>query len=113
MALPLATFLIALCALIAIPPAGAQTAQNEGHRNNRMHACLHIQAQVVPVAYTPSARTSNSPMNSAVIYSMPTRQPTLTVVEETHALSARDIVAWAGRTPVPDAVLKTLTIVPQ
>ena len=112
--LPCATFLFALCMLVAITPAAAQ---NGGR--DRAQAVLHIQAQVVPVTYTTSPRTSTSSLDNAnanasgVTYSLPARPQAMTVIEEVHTASRRDFVAWFGDCAVETAVLKTVTIVPQ
>jgi hypothetical protein len=113
--LPCATFLVALCTLIAVLPAAGQTAQAASHGDNRAQAALHIQAQVVAVTYATSPRTSTSPTNDAgsVIYSLSPRQAGITVVEEIRILSRGEIAAWHGRLAVQDAILKTVTIVPQ
>jgi hypothetical protein len=113
--LPLATFLVALCAVIAAPPAAAQTAQAASHSDNHAQAVLHIQVQVVPVTYEASPRKSTSPTSdaSSVIYSLSTRQATMTVVEETRIVSRAEIAAWHESRDVEDAILKTVTIVPQ
>lgn len=108
--LPCPMFLIALCTLLAIPPVAAQ---NNGH--GRAQAVLHVQAQVVPVTYEASARTATSPTNDAsdVIYSLSARQATMTVVEEIRMVSRAEIAAWHQSRTVQDAILKTVTIVPQ
>lgn len=111
--LTFATILIALYALIAIPPAAAQTAQNEPHGNHRAQAALQIQAQVVPVTYPPSERRSDRAPEDAVIYNVSSRQPGMTMVEEIHPVSGADVVAWHEGRAVQAAVLKTLTVVLQ
>jgi hypothetical protein len=112
-ALPLATFLVALCTVITTRPAAAQTAQTERHGDHRAQAALHIQAQIVPVAYTPSERRPERAPGSAIIYALPDMRGAMMVVEEIRIVSRGEIVAWIGDRAVQAAVLKTLTVVPQ
>jgi hypothetical protein len=109
---PCATFLIALIALIAVLPAAAQTAQNARH-GNRAQAELHIEAQIVPVAYRPPPRPYDRSAEGAVMYSLPAAQPAMTVIEEIHVVAGSDAIAWLRDRPAQAVVLKTLTVLPR
>lgn len=112
---PCAMFFVALSTLIVVLPAAGQTAQTASHGDNHAQAVLHIQVQVVPVTYEPSPRISTSPTSeaSSVIYTLSARQATMTVVEEIRIVSRAEIAAWHESRAVQDAILKTVTIVPQ
>ncbi|HEY6305928.1 MAG TPA: hypothetical protein VI488_05635 [Candidatus Angelobacter sp.] len=100
---------LALFSLVATAQAAAQ---NNGHGNNRAAAVLQIQAQVVPVTYPPPARTSERPPGG-VVYSLPSSELAMTVVEEIHVLTGSDAIAWLRGQPGQVVILKTLTVVPQ
>jgi hypothetical protein len=111
-AFPCATFLIALITLIAVLPASAQTAQNARH-GNRAQAELHIQAQIVPIAYRPPPRPYDNGAEGAVMYSLPSMPSAMTVLEEIHVVTASDAIAWLHDRPGQVVILKTLSVVPQ
>lgn len=100
-----AACVLALLSVIAASPAQAQNAAGGNHHPQ---ASLHVQAQVVPVAFSPPASSRESSADRAIIFNLPSRRLEMTVTGEIRALPA------AGKSATVEfAILQTLTIVPQ
>jgi hypothetical protein len=51
--------------------------------------------------------------DGVVIYSLPSRQPAMSVFEEIQVVRGSDAIAWLRDRPAQVVILKTLTVVPQ
>lgn len=102
-----AALVVVLCSTLALP-ATAQDADHRGDRHRHGQAVLHIEARIVPYAMIPPRHHRDDDGDDAVRFNMPSRQPAMTVMEQTRNFSASETTVRFG---AAEAVLKTTTVV--